>query len=58
MSASTDTFVLALGLFGFLCLLAGCCVLAGYLVCTGLPRRQPAKDPHADDPAHIDLFPW
>lgn len=58
MHFAADNLFLLLGIVGFLALLLGCLVVAGYLVCTGLPRRPLTKHRRADIAARIDLFPW
>lgn len=58
MKTAVDYLIIALGAGAFLALLGGCCVVAGYLVCAGLPRRPPPKGHDAGSPAHINLFPW
>jgi hypothetical protein len=58
MKSALDSLILVLGAGAFLALLGGCLVVAGYLVCAGLPGRPAPKERRADNPAHIDLFPW
>jgi len=58
MKSTVDYLILALGAGAFLALLGGCLVVAGYLVCAGLPRRSPPKESRTDSPARINLFPW
>jgi len=58
MKSAVDYLVLLLGAGAFLALLGGCLVVAGYLVCAGLPGRPPRKERDLDSPARIDLFPW
>jgi len=58
MNVSIDSLILLLGLAGSLALLAGCLVVAGYLVSTSLPQRTRPKEQRGDVPGSINLFPW
>ena len=58
MHFAADHLFLLLGIAGFLALLLGCLVVAGYLMCAGLPRRALPKHRRADIPTRINLFPW